>query len=233
MLVAQWNKVAQECGFHYSFMLPTRSGSQQRYAKWPDYRAGEEAAWPLRTAGILRNSRNTRGSWDTFLIDTPFHYSRCACLHLQHSSCPHVTWWPARFYFCFSYIQFIWNYVSDPSNFEYSAPSFPNDHYSMLSSFLPQIHHPLPSKYPPWAYPECSCWNHLLLCIPLTALAFLLAPHCPHILSKSCLCRQSQLPQVHVESDISFLILFPLSGNGDSFDVSFVPLTFPLLCLSM
>lgn len=112
--MAQWNKVAQACGSHYSLVLPSQSGSQQRYAKWPDCMRGEEEAWPLRTAGISQNSHNTQQCWATFLIDTPFHYSRCACLHLQHYSCPHVIRWSARFYFCFSCIQFVWSCVLSP-----------------------------------------------------------------------------------------------------------------------
>lgn len=55
-------------------------------------------------------------------------------------------------------------------------------------SFLFQIHHLYPSNYPSWVYAESSCWNRniqLLLCIYLISLAFLRAPHCPHIYSKS------------------------------------------------
>lgn len=56
-----------------------------------------------------------------------------------------------------------------------------NGCYSMLSSFLLQIHHFLLPKHCSWAYPKCSCWDYPLLCVPPTAPAFLLAPHCPHI----------------------------------------------------
>lgn len=60
-------------------------------------------------------------------------------------------------------------------------PFNPNDCYSMLRSFRLQIHHFLLPKRCFWAYPKCSCWNYPLLCIPLTAPAFLLAPRCPHL----------------------------------------------------
>lgn len=36
------------------------------------------------------------------------------------------------FSFCFSYIQFVRNDIYDPSDFQHSAPSFPNDHFFMF-----------------------------------------------------------------------------------------------------
>lgn len=62
-----------------------------------------------------------------------------------------------------------------------TLPFSSNGCYSMLSSFLLQIHHFLLPKRCSWAYPKCSYWDYPLLCVPPTAPAFLLGPHCPHI----------------------------------------------------
>lgn len=141
----------------------------------------------VEPAGVCQVARLHSGeAWplEYCKIDTPFYYSKCACVHPQHSSCPHMMWWPTSFYFCLSYNQFIWNCLLFPVPHTVSAQTLPfssNGCYSMLSSFLLQIHHFLLPKRCSWAYPKCSYWDYPLLCVPPTAPAFLLGPHCPHI----------------------------------------------------
>lgn len=162
-------------------VLVARSCSQHSRAKWPGRMWGQQVAGPQKAVGIAENSHHTQWSRDTFnwypflllqlCLFTPLALLLPTCHITSHQILLLLLSVSNLCKIMFLILQTV----------KYSVPPFPNDLCSVHSCFKYITLLCLNTHLKPIQNTIQNCWNHLSLCIPLTAPAFLLAAHCPHI----------------------------------------------------